>query len=447
MRVRSPAISALLVVFTFALAGCGSGGSSGPSAPAAGTSGSPATPPPPSGTPSIQVLPASFDFGKLTSGNTSAPLQVTIRNTGTAALSLVNITLNAASGPPYTMAVGGGTKPCGSTARQVAPSEECTVQVLFQPTSPGTFGATLQISSNDSKSPTTTLPIVGLSEPVLSLSVRIGQLDTSCPSPRVTAYVSVTDQGGFPVKQLTRDNFATMQSSTMLPIVSSAFVETVSAPIAIAALMDHSSSLTSQPIALADMKSGLSSLVSVLRPGDIAEIVSFDDRVVVVQPFTPDKSQLLAAIVAPFEIRSGTSLYDSVYQAADDIGMKTSFRRAIVVTTDGVDTRSRRGLSEAIANAVNKRVPVFTIGIGSDIDRDVLRQLAVETGGQFYEANTSQNLATVYQQLSSLLYVNQYVMTFDQLSKGSANVVSDVSIRATLGSASDVSIKSVASCN
>jgi Ca-activated chloride channel family protein len=184
-----------------------------------------------------------------------------------------------------------------------------------------------------------------------------------------------------------------------------------------------------------------------LRPGDIAEIVTFDDRVVVVQPFTSDTSLLLAAIIAPFEVRSGTSLYDSVYQAADDIAIKTSFRRAIVVTTDGVDTRSRRGLSEAIANALNKKVPVFAIGIGSAIDRNVLMQLAAETGGQFYEANTSQNLASVYQQLSSLLYVNQYVMKFDQLSRGSANVVSDVSIRVTLDSASDVSTKSVVSCN
>jgi hypothetical protein len=87
------------------------------------------------------------------------------------------------------------------------------------------------------------------------------------------------------------------------------------------------------------------------------------------------------------------------------------------------------------------------MSIGSAIDRNVLMQLAAETGGQFYEANTSQNLASVYQQLSSLLYVNQYVMKFDQLSRGSANVVSDVSIRVTLDSASDVSTKSVVSCN
>ena len=41
--------------------------------------------------------------------------------------------------------------------------------------------------------------------------------------------------------------------------------------------------------------------------------------------------------------------------------------------------------------------------------------MATETGGLFYEANTSQNLATIYQQLSSILYEKQYILKFDQL--------------------------------
>ncbi len=36
--------------------------------------------------------------------------------------------------------------------------------------------------------------------------------------------------------------------------------------------------------------------------------------------------------------------------------------------------------------------------------------MAAETGGLYYQANTSQNLATIYQQLASLLYGNQYVV-------------------------------------
>lgn len=452
MKSNVPLIAKLMLasVITALVGGCGSGG--GPDNSSTASSPSPPSSsagpiPSPTGSPTIQVLPVNYDFGKVTLGNAPAPLQVTISNTGTATLSLSSITLNAPSGPPYALAVGGGTKPCGSATPRLAPSEACTVQVVFQPSSPGTFNATLEVTSNDLKAPTVGLPIVGNSEPIQRLSVRIGQLDTACPSPRVTAYVSVTDQGGFPVLQLTRDNFAVMQTNTSLPTISSAFVETVNAPIAIAALMDHSSSLTAQPVALADMKTGLSSLIAGLRSGDIAEIVSFDDRVVVVQPFTGDKTQLQVAITAPFELRSGTSLYDAVFQAVDDTATRSNYRRAVIVTTDGVDTRSKRGLDEVIANAVSKKVPVFTIGIGSSIDRDVIGKMATETGGQFYEANTSQNLATIYRQMSLLLYLNQYVITFDQLSKGAPNIASDLSVRASLGANSDVASKSISSCN
>ena len=49
--------------------------------------------------------------------------------------------------------------------------------------------------------------------------------------------------------------------------------------------------------------------------------------------------------------------------------------------------------------------------------------MATTTGGQYFEANTSQNLATIYQQLSSILFKNQYVLKFDQLAKGAAGAL------------------------
>ena len=71
-----------------------------------------------------------------------------------------------------------------------------------------------------------------------------------------------------------------------------------------------------------------------------------------------------------------------------------------------------------IANAVSTGVPVFTIGIGGSVNASVLQEMATRTGGVFYLANTSQNLATIYQQLSSQLFQNQYILTFNQLALG-----------------------------
>ena len=78
-----------------------------------------------------------------------------------------------------------------------------------------------------------------------------------------TAYVSVTDQGGFPVPGLQSSNFSVTEGNVgRLPITSFVSVDVVYKRIAIAAAMDYSGSLTDQAVAFADMKNGFSSLFS-----------------------------------------------------------------------------------------------------------------------------------------------------------------------------------------
>jgi hypothetical protein len=442
MIERHKVLPAFFVAASVLVAGCSPG-------PAGSSSGSSSAPPAPAPVPrgAVQILPTSYNFGTVTADNASAPLQVTISNTGTGPLAVSDITLNSPTGPPYALAVGGGVKPCGSAAPTIAASDSCTVQVLFQPTTAGTFDSSLQITSNATNTPSVSVPISGTQEAIQSFSVRINQLDTACPSDTATAYVSVTDQGGFPVLGLTAANFSIEQSTTPLPVLSANYVESVNAPVAISAVMDYSESLTSQRVAFDDMKASFSSLFADLRAGDIGEIVRFDHIVEVTQPFTTDKTLLLAAITAPFVHGAGTRLYDAVFQAVDDTAPMTGYRRAVIAATDGLDTISTHTLAQTITNAVNKKVAVFTIGLGSSINRTALQQMADQTGGQYYEANTSQNLATIYMQLSTLLYAKQYVITFNQLPKGASNVVSDVIIRASLGGVTGSGTKLIASCN
>ncbi len=224
------------------------------------------------------------------------------------------------------------------------------------------------------------------------------------------------------------------------------------APIAISAALDHSGSVTDQPVAFADMKTGFSNFFASLRAGDVGEIIKFDNVVQTVQPFTMDKLQLQAAIAAPYDMGRFTKLYDAVYQAIDETATQTSHpRKAVIVATDGIDAGptmpfSTHTLAQVIANGVSKKVPVFAIGLGASIDTTVLGQMASGTGGVFYLSSTSQNLATIYQQLSSLLYTNQYVLTFNQLPKG-INVVSDVVIGANLGGVTGSGTRQITSCN
>ena len=346
MKQRSSIVTTLLVAFAIALAGCSSGGGgSAPSTPSApNPPNTPAPPAPPAVSPTIQVLPATFDFGKVTSNNAPAPLEITIRNTGTAALRVSSISLFAPSSGPYALSLNGGSKPCGSGTPTIAASDSCTVQVTFQPSTAATFTSTVQISSDAQASPVVSIPISGTSEMLTSLTLRINQIENpTCPNPAV-AYVSVIDQGGFPLLGLQAAQFAAAQQpsttppSQPRPIISVDPVDFGTyRNVAISALLDHSKSLTDQPIAFADMKAGFSNLLGGLKPNDIAELMKFATEFEVVVPFTTDSAALRAGIELPFNKGTGTRLFDTVYQAVENISTKTAYRRAVIVATDGVD--------------------------------------------------------------------------------------------------------------
>jgi hypothetical protein len=54
---------------------------------------------------------------------------------------------------------------------------------------------------------------------------------------------------------------------------------------------------------------------------------------------------------------------------------------------------------------------VFTVGLGS-ANTQILQQMAADTGGTYFDSSTSDNLTTVYKQLASLLFTNQYILTY-----------------------------------
>lgn len=449
MRQRVPSIAALFTAAAFVATGCSSGGGSSPSpAPAV-----PAPPPPPAG--SLEVLPATFDFGKVTSGNTPAPLEVTIANTstGTAPVSVSSISLLQATGTPFVLNLNGGSRPCGSASPTLAATSSCTVQVAFQPQSDATFTSTLQVNSNASNGNVRTLPITGTREMVTAWTLRINQIDAgACPPAAATAYVSVIDQGGFPVPGLGLANFTVTQGTPAFSFSpSSVTLAGAASPVAIAAVLDHSESLTRQPVAFADMKLGFTTFFGSLRSGDEGAVINFDSAVEVVQTWTPDKALLQSVIAAPWDKGPDTKLYDAAYLSVNETAPKTSFRRAAILATDGEDLGpttpySSVSLDQVVANAVAKKVPIYTVGVGSNINRTVLTRMAIETGGLFYEASTSQNLATIYNQLSSILYGNQYVVTFNRL-PGAANTTVTIGANSIPAGLSANDTRPIAACN
>lgn len=413
-----------ILILAIAFMGCGGGGGSSESAPNN-----------PPGSPSQQVLPASYDFGTVTVGNTPAPLEVKIKNNGSANLIVSSIVLSDLNN--FSLNLNGGSSPCGTSSPTVPAGNTCTFEVGFQPVSLSTFSPNVQVASNDGSTPLFVVQINGTSDHILGLTVRINQIETACPvaSNEVTAYVSVTDQAGYPLTGLTINDFSVVEDTVPIDINTFNFVAQVATPVSIVALMDYSSSVTDFPEIVRDMEQGLITLVDNLGASDRAEIIKFDSEFSIVQAFTSDKAALRSAIVAPFDMGPDTRLFDSVYRAVDDAGLEVNNRRAVIVLSDGYDIGSNGQLSthtldQVILNATDKGVPIFTILIGDIVSVTTLTRMADETGGQLFEALNSDNLKNIYQQISSILFENQYVLQFDQLPKGAAGVPGNLTIRA-----------------
>jgi Ca-activated chloride channel family protein len=214
--------------------------------------------------------------------------------------------------------------------------------------------------------------------------------------------VTVTGSGGRPVGDLSADDFELLEDGRSEQV---SFFSPANTALSISLLVDTSSSMEERlPLA----QRAAMDFVAKLRPGDVTEIVDFDSRVEVLQPFTADRS-LLEAAIARMRAGGSTALYNAVYialkqlekqrpQPGDDV-----HREAIVVLSDGEDTSSLVTFDQLVDSAKRSQTVVYSIGlaleppnaVSAQTGEFILRRLAQETGGQLFLAKQASELSNV----------------------------------------------------
>ena len=163
-----------------------------------------------------------------------------------------------------------------------------------------------------------------------------------------------------------------------------------------------------------------------LREQDLAEVIDFDSRVVILQPFTNNVPALEQAI-RKTSAGGSTSIYNAVYIALKDLKKTTASnpdeirRQAIVVLSDGEDTSSLLPFEEVLDLAKRSDTAIYSIGLRDEDDGNaskgfkeaefVLRQFAQETGGRAFFPAKLADLAGVYGQISDELS-SQYIIGY-----------------------------------
>ena len=243
----------------------------------------------------------------------------------------------------------------------------------------------------------------------------------------VSVSAVVRDRKGRFVGNLERKDFIVAEAGTPRPILD--FRAQSDGPIKLALLVDISGSMRVGSKTV-DAQQAARHLFGALRPGDEAAVFSFDTGLDRVTPFTSNIPSLEAAlghVQTPF---GQTSLYDAVAQVARAVaaegpgGGRMPQRSAVVVLTDGIDTRSRLTSEQVATISSSIDIPVYIIAVISPIDdpreggtaqeelTGPLPTLARWTGGEMFMASAPAHASVAARQIVEELR-HQYVIAFE----------------------------------
>ena len=223
---------------------------------------------------------------------------------------------------------------------------------------------------------------------------------------RMAVSVQVIDSAGRPIGGLSTVNFKVALEGAPLSVSDVVSASATRVPASILLLVDVSGSMQGEPMQRA--RSAMQEFVKKLDPADQVAIMTFSSGVTLLQDFTANRSQLSQAInkLTP---TGDTALYDAVIQAAEKIGSAPAGRRLVVLLSDGEATVGVEKRAASLQAAQAGGVGFVALGVGAQIDRPYLAELAGVSGGRFIEAPTPSSLRDFYVDLAEQIR-SQYTL-------------------------------------
>jgi Mg-chelatase subunit ChlD len=262
-----------------------------------------------------------------------------------------------------------------------------------------------------------------------TLIVRVDGVDGGA-FPQVTVQLDVREATGVPILGLVASDFDVNEDRTLWsrPITKVASFVDASQAMSIILVLDTSGTMKGQP--MADVKAAAVRFIDGIGPADRVAILAFADSVSLDEPFpkldparesdfTSDKATLYR-LVDSLTAGGNTPLYDAAFKAVRLTGRQPLGNRAVLLFTDGRDevAGGPRGSGSTVANedsplreANRTGIPIFTVGLGDEIDVAYLKRLPLETGGTYQQTPASGQLVQLFQNVADQLK-QRYSLTF-----------------------------------
>lgn len=321
-------------------------------------------------------------------------------------------------------------------------------------------------------------PLSGQQQPTFSTDVKV-----------VNVLATVRNKQGQIVRDLTKDDFTLQEDGR--PQIIRYFSQETNLPLTLGLLVD--TSMSQWRVLDEERTASYSFLDQMLRDKDLAFLIHFDREVELLQDLTSSRQDLESALngINPRQIDQGssgrrgsqrdsnagtwpggqggpgwpsgragggqgrrragmgfggTSLYDAVYLASDELMKKQQGRKALIVLSDGVDNSSKVSLETAIEAAQRSDTLVYSIlfsdqqaygsrgGFGSPDwggiggmgrrgggrrfpqqarpdGKKILERISKETGARLFEVSSKQPIDKIYSSIEEELR-NQYSLGY-----------------------------------
>lgn len=157
-----------------------------------------------------------------------------------------------------------------------------------------------------------------------------------------------------------------------------------------------------------------------IRVGDSIGIYSFSkDKVKLMQDFSEVKD--VDPIVWDTDPDGETPLYDAIVTASEALGKRDEQRRAILLISDGADTKSKATFDQAVRAASYANVMIYAVdmseaafgrGPAKDNSSTILKDLSLKTGGRFFPSPGGSKLRDAFVEAVDELR-NQYTLVYE----------------------------------
>jgi Ca-activated chloride channel family protein len=227
----------------------------------------------------------------------------------------------------------------------------------------------------------------------------------------VVLNVTVTDKLGHYVHKLARPEFKVFEDGHEQPVSLFSVEET---PFAAAILLDTSGSMEMR---LTLARAAAIRFLEGMREEDVASVYNFYSEVEQLQDFSTGRD--LPPTAYTLHSVGMTALNDAVVRAAKDLAQRPEKRRAVILLTDGLDTKSAATAEKALNAALAANATIYTVDMIDPQAKAVekmqaagaLKYFASKSGGRYISSPGGKALDEAFDQIREELS-NQYTLGY-----------------------------------